>query len=77
LDKENAPYKDSLSPKYGVNEYMTQLDGTSHDEAGVSMRSSPGNYRQRGNPSKRGTEIADPNNPDMSDKEQPMRGAAK
>ena len=56
---------------------MTQLDGTSHDEAGVSMRSSPGNYRQRGNPSKKGTEIADPNNPDMSDKEQPMREAAE
>ena len=56
---------------------MTQLDGTSHDEAGVSMRSSPGNYRQRGNPSKRGTEIAVQNNPEMRDKEQPMRGAAK
>ena len=33
--------------------------------------------RQRGNPSKRGTEIAVQNNPEMRDKEQPMRGAAK
>jgi hypothetical protein len=41
------------------------------------MNSSPGYYGQRGYPNKRATEISDPNKPDMSDKQQSMRGAAK